>query len=63
MQQCPFEKSSAFKTSCLLWKNVNLKVEGEGKDKAEGKFDPLHTMKAYETIKLQLHLVLDGGEW
>lgn len=30
--------------------------KGEGKGEGEDKFDPLHTMKAYGTIKLQLHL-------
>jgi len=40
-------------------KNIKIKVKGEGKGKgktkgkgkAEGKFDSLHTMKAYGTIK------------
>jgi len=56
MQQCPFEKSSAFKTSRLLWKKYKNKSKSEGKGKAEGKFDSLHTMKAYGMIKGQLHL-------
>jgi len=32
------------------------KSKGAGKDETEDKFDPLHTMRAYGTIKLQLHL-------
>lgn len=43
------------------------KVKGKGKGEAEGTFDPLHIMKAYGTIKVQLHFsliwVLDSGEW
>lgn len=55
-----------FKTSRLLWKYIKVKVKAKVISEAEGKFVPLHTMKAYGTIKLQLHLfllwVLDGGE-
>jgi hypothetical protein len=41
--------------------------KGKSKGETEGRFDRLHTMTVYGTMKLQLHLslnlVLDGGEW
>jgi len=32
------------------------KSKGAGKDETEDKFDTLHIMRAYRTIKLQIHL-------